>query len=104
MERTVHGPGVADGFTFAPGLKVGYAFTKVISAGFEYYGDFGRIGNFAPESEQQQQVFAVADLDISPEWEINFGVGVGATAATDHLIFKAILGRRLNWGQSGHFR
>jgi hypothetical protein len=31
-------------------------------------------------------------------------VGVGATEATDHLIFKAILGRRLRWGQSGHFR
>jgi hypothetical protein len=104
LERTVHGPGVADGFTFAPGLKVGYAFTRVISAGFEYYGDFGRIGNFAPQSEQQQQVFAVADLDVSPDWEINFGVGIGATAATDHLIFKAILGRRLSWGQSGHFR
>ncbi len=104
LERTLHGPGVADGFGFAPALKVGYAFSKVISAGFEYYGDLGRIGNFAPRDQQQQQVFAVADLDVSPDWEINFGVGVGATAATDHLIFKAILGRRLHWGQSGHFR
>src|SRR3984885_6303076 len=43
LERTVHGPGVADGFTFAPGLKVGYAFTKVVSAGLEYYGDWGRL-------------------------------------------------------------
>ncbi len=46
-------------------------------------------------------MFAVADLDVSKDWEINFGVGIGATAATDHLIFKAILGRRLNWGQAG---
>jgi hypothetical protein len=104
LERTVHGPGVAEGFTFAPGLKVGYAFTHVVSAGFEYYGDFGRLNHFAPQNEQQQQLFAVADLDVSPDWEINFGVGIGATAATDHLIFKAILGRRLQWGQSGHFR
>jgi len=104
MERTVHGPGVADGFTFAPGLKVSYGFTKVINAGFEYYAQLGRIGNFAPQNEQQHQVFAVMDLDVSADWEINFGVGVGATAATDHLIFKAILGRRLSWGQSGRFR
>jgi hypothetical protein len=104
LERTVHGPGVADGFQFAPGLKVGYAFAKVISAGFEYYGDWGRLGHMAPQDEQQHQVFAVADLNVSADWEINFGVGIGATAATDHLIFKAILGRRLNWGQAGRFK
>jgi hypothetical protein len=58
----------------------------------------------APQDEQQHQVFAVADLDVSKDWEINFGVGIGATAATDHLIFKAILGRRLNRGQAGRFK
>jgi hypothetical protein len=30
---------------------------------------------------QQQQIFAVTDLNVSPKWEINFGVG--PTAATD---------------------
>jgi len=34
---------------------------------------------------------------VSPNWEINFGVGVGATAGTDHLIVKGILGRRFDW-------
>ena len=48
--------------------------------------------------DQQQQIFAVTDLNISPKWEINIGVGVGPTAATDHLIVKGILGRRFDWG------
>ena len=29
-------------------------------------------------------------------WEFNFGVGIGVTQATDHLLVKMIIGRRLN--------
>ena len=47
--------------------------------------------------DQQQQIFAVTDLNVSPKWEFNIGVGVGSTAPTDHLIVKAILGRRFDW-------
>lgn len=99
LERTWHGPDVAQGFGFAPGLKVSYDLNTVFSAGIEYYADYGELGNFAPVHEQQQQVFLVTDLNVSPLWEINFGVGIGATAATDHLIVKGILGRRLDWGR-----
>ena len=99
FERTLHGPGVRDGFDFAPSVKVGYDFTQVVSGGIEYYADYGRFGGFVPTRDQQQQVFLVADLHVSPLWEINFGVGIGATSATDHLIFKAILGRRIDWGR-----
>jgi hypothetical protein len=48
-------------------------------------------------AEQQQQFFPSVDLNVSPDWEINFGVGWGVTRSTDHLIFKAIIGRRFNW-------
>ena len=99
LERTLHGPDVNQGWGFAPGVKVSYDFTRVVSGGFEYYADYGRIGGFAPLHDQQQQIFAVTDLNVSPVWEINFGVGIGFTAATDHLIFKAILGRRIDWGK-----
>jgi hypothetical protein len=40
-------------------------------------------------------------LNVSPKWEINFGVGIGPTAATDHWIVKGILGRRFDWGHKG---
>lgn len=97
LERAWHGPGVSDGVVFAPNVKVGYDVTRRVQAGIEYYGSTGPI--FAPSTlhEQQHQMFGVADLNVSPEWEINFGVGVGMTASTDHWIAKGIVGRRFNW-------
>jgi hypothetical protein len=37
----------------------------------------------------------VTDLNVSPKWEFNFGVGVGLTGGTDHLLVKMIIGRRV---------
>ena len=34
------------------------------------------------------------DLNFSPEWEFNFGVGFGLTRRTDDLMVKLIVGRR----------
>ncbi len=99
LERTWHGPDVNQGVGFSPAVKVGYSFTKVVSAGFEYYADYGNIVAPLPLHDQQQQIFAVTDLNVSPKYEINFGVGVGPTAGTDHLIIKGILGRYFNWGK-----
>ena len=100
LERTWHGPDVRQGLGFSPAVKVGYDFTKAISGGVEYYADYGRFGAFDSLRDQQQQLFVVTDLNVSPKWEINFGVGVGATAGTDHLIVKGILGRHFTWGKS----
>ena len=99
LERTLHGPDVNQGFAFAPAAKISYDFTPVISGGIEYYADYGPLSDFSPVHDQQQQVFAVVDLNVSPLWEINFGVGIGATASTDHLIVKCILGRRFDWAR-----
>ena len=98
LERTWHGPDVAQGLAFSPGAKIGYDITKVVNAGFEYYADYGPITSPDTLHNQQQQIFAVTDLNVSPKWEINIGIGVGPTAATDHLIVKGILGRRFDWG------
>jgi hypothetical protein len=98
LERTWHGPDTASGVGFAPAAKVGYDFTKAISGGVEYYADYGRITAVSALHDQQQQVFLVSDLNVSPKWEINVGVGIGATAGTDHWIVKGILGRHFSWG------
>jgi hypothetical protein len=97
LERTLHGPDVKLGLDFSPGVKVGYDFSKVVSGGIEYYADYGRLGNFYSLHNQQQQIFLVTDLNVSPKWEINLGVGIGPTAATDHWIVKGILGRHFSW-------
>jgi hypothetical protein len=99
LERTLHGPDVHQGLAFAPSAKISYDFSRVVSGGIEYYADYGPLDNFISVHNQQQQVFVVTDLNVSPLWEINIGVGVGATAATDHFIVKCILGRRFDWGR-----
>jgi hypothetical protein len=99
FERTIHGPDVKNGWQFAPAVKVGYDFTKVVSGGVEYYADYGEIGNFDSLHNQQQQTFLVTDLNVSPKWEINIGAGIGPTAATDRWIIKGILGRHFSWGR-----
>jgi hypothetical protein len=95
FDRSFHGPGVDGGLNFSPNVKVGYDVTRQVNVGFEYYGAVGPLNSFDPVHDQQQQLFVVTDLNLSPKWEFNFGVGVGVTAATDHLMVKMILGRRV---------
>ena len=89
----------SQGVAFSPGVKISYDFTKKVTGGLEYYADYGSLTNIASLHDQQQQIFPAIDLNVSPKWEINFGVGVGPTAATDHWIVKGIVGRRFDWGK-----
>ena len=98
LDRSFHGAGENQGWGFSPNVKVSFDFTKKIAGGLEYYGSLGPITNFDPVHDQQQQFFPSIDLNLSPKWEFNFGVGIGATSGTDHLIVKCIVGRRFTWG------
>jgi hypothetical protein len=97
LERSFHGPSVPQGVALSPSAKFSYDFNKYISGGLEYYGAYGSFTGVSSLRNQQQQIFPTIDLNVSPNWEINFGVGIGATASTDHLIVKGILGRRFDW-------
>jgi hypothetical protein len=99
LDRSFHGESVHQGVVFSPNAKVSYDFTKRIAGGLEYYASYGPITGFDPLHQQQQQFFPAIDLDLGPNWEFNFGVGVGATASTDHLIIKCIVGRRFSWNR-----
>ncbi len=97
FDRSFHGPGVNQGLVFSPNFKLGYDFTRKIAGGIEYYGSLGPVTAFDPISQQQQQILPAIDLNLSPKWEVNFGLGVGVTRSTDHLIAKMILGYRFNF-------
>jgi len=100
LDRSWHGPGVNQGVTFSPNAKVSYDFTKKIAGGLEYYASYGSLAGFDALKDQQQQFFPSIDLNLAPQWEFNFGVGVGVTRSTDHLIIKGIIGRRFTWGHN----
>ena len=99
FDRALHGLNVGRGWEFSPNVKLSYDFTKKITGGFEYYGALGPVSNFDPISQQSTQIFPAIDLNLSPNWEFNFGVGVDVTDHSDHLIVKCIVGRRFTWGK-----
>jgi hypothetical protein len=96
FDRSLHGENVDKGWEFSPNFKVSYDVTKKVALGLEYYGSLGPVGAPDPVAEQEQQIFPTFDLNLSPKWEVNFGLGVGMTRSTDHLIGKFILGYRFD--------
>jgi hypothetical protein len=94
FDRALQGPDTKKGFEFSPNFKVGYDITKKVNAGLEYYGALGPVTGFDRLHDQQQQIVPCVDLNLSPNWEFNAGVGVGVTSGTDHLLVKMIIGYR----------
>jgi len=82
---------------FAPNIKMSYAFFKNIALGVEYYGDFGSLNSFDAAPEQGHALYAIMDLLNNVKWELNIGPGFGLTPATDGLVFKLLIGRRVYW-------
>ncbi len=82
------------GFDFEPNIKLAFHAIEFADVGIEYYGTTGPV--FHPDNSQAQShaIFAALDLNVSPEWEFNFGPGWGLTQSTDGLVIKMILGRR----------
>lgn len=95
FDKSFHGLNKDIGFVFSPNVKAAYGFSKVIAAGFEYYGSLGPLNNIDPPMDQEHQLFFAVDLTWSPDWEFNCGYGWGLTPSTDRSIFKVILGYRL---------
>jgi hypothetical protein len=96
FDKSFHGPSQKAGYEFSPNVKFSYDVTKKVALGMEYYGAYGPVTGFDPLRDQQQQFIPAVDIDFGKNWEFNFGVGVGVTQATDHLLIKAILGYRFH--------
>jgi hypothetical protein len=76
---------------FAPALRLARNLGNDWYVGLEYYGDFGKIGDFLPPEQQSQQLFAVTDFKAGVV-DVELGVGYGFTGGSDRLVAKAILG------------
>jgi hypothetical protein len=96
IDRAIVGLSEKQGFGYSPNFKVSYDFSRRVSGGIEYYGVFGPFGNFDVFANQEQQILPAIDLNLSPKWELNFGLGIGTTRSTDHLLVKTIVGYRFD--------
>lgn len=95
LERSLRGPSVPMGFVFAPAAKVSYDVTGRVTAGFEYYADLGNFRRFNPRMEQSHEIYPAIDLNLGPDWEVNFGVSVPVSrGVADRRVIKLITGHR----------
>ena len=76
---------------FAPALRLARNLGNDWYVGLEYYGDFGKIGDFLPPPQQSQQLFAVTDFKAGVV-DVELGVGYGFTPGSDRVVAKAIIG------------
>jgi len=93
VDQSFKGPDQNRGLIWSPNLKASYDVTKVVALGFEYYGSTGPLLTPDPYREQDHQIFVAGDLNFDPNWEVNFGYGIGSQTA-DRSIIKLIIGRR----------
>jgi hypothetical protein len=82
-------------FVFAPSTRVAYNFRSGWAMAIEEYADFGALKDFHSRSEQAHQLYWVVDRAGRP-FDIEAGIGVGLTSASDKLTLKLILSRDLN--------
>jgi hypothetical protein len=92
LSKALKGPDSGEGLEFEPGVKVAWDVTPKIAGGVEYYGATGVVTNFARLHDQHHIIFPTIDVNVSPDWELNFAVGRGLTGTSEHWVLKSIVG------------
>ncbi len=95
--KSFQGEDAHHGFGMEPAAKVSYKVTKLLEPGLEYYAETGPVANMDTLSDQHHLIFPTLDLNTTPDWEINIGVGRGLTGSSQHWVVKCIIGRRFNF-------
>src|SRR5262245_1042877 len=75
---------------FVPATRIAYNFSPTFALAAEEYADYGPVHGFVSGGEQAHQLFAVMDKHTDL-FDIEAGVGIGFTSASDKLTLKLIL-------------
>lgn len=78
--------------TFAPAARLARQVGQETWLGVEYYSAYSPIGTIPPGDQQQHTLFGVVDFKAFG-LDVNLGMGVGLTAASDSLVSKIIIGK-----------
>ena len=79
---------------FAPSMRVAYNVSDKWAVAGEEYADYGPIHGFYATGNQFHQVYGV--MNFSGAVDIEAGIGVGLTSATDHVTLKLMFSKDLN--------
>ena len=80
---------------FAPATRVACDLSRTWKLAVEEYDDFGPLHQFYAGNQQAHQLYGVVD-HTTKSLEIEAGVGIGLTDASDRMTLKLILSRDLN--------
>ncbi len=93
FEKPFSGPGTHKGVTISPQGEVQYnQLFPWLSPAVEYYGDMGAIQPLPSVQHQQHFIVPALNFDFLPQLEMNLGVGIGMTRASNGTFVKTIIG------------
>lgn len=93
FEKPFSGPGTHKGVTLSPQGEVVYeGIFGWLSPAVEYYGDMGSIRELPKVQDQQHFIVPTLNFDFIPQLELNIGVGIGMTRASNGTFVKTIIG------------
>jgi hypothetical protein len=90
--RVLRGPGTSEGWDFEPGVRMAYTANAKFKPSLEYYGSTGPVFNPVVTDEQVHLFYPGADIQIADNVVWNVGLGLAATPAGNHLIYKMRIG------------
>lgn len=77
---------------FEPSGEVVYVLLPWLAPGVEYYGDMNQMTHLPALDRQQHFIVPAINLFLTTRLELNFGVGLGLTRASDGTFVKSIVG------------
>jgi hypothetical protein len=86
------GPQTHRGFQFDPSGELLYELNHWVSPALEYYGDMGPLERLEKVQDQQHFIVPTLNFYFIPRLELNLGVGLGVTNASDGVFLKSIVG------------
>jgi hypothetical protein len=93
FEKPFAGPGTHKGVTISPQGELEYnELLRWLSPAVEYYGDMGAISSLPGAQHQQHFIVPALNFDFLPQLELNLGVGIGMTRASNGTFVKTIIG------------
>lgn len=92
FEKPFNGPGTHQGMTLAPSGEITYDLLRWFEPAVEYYGDMGALEHLPAIQNQQHFIVPALNLFLVPRLELNLGVGIGLTRASNGTFVKSIVG------------
>ena len=76
---------------FEPAVRLSREVSEGLELGIEHYSGLGPLRDLAPSSQWEHSVYAVADIALKKNMDLNIGLGRGYKNSQDEWVMKAIV-------------